>query len=159
MDSREVIFTERATAQRAANARPRDANAALPSSVAPHSAPALAADHESNHALLLQIISMLAGGAPARPTSPVRPRPPTPARHVHAPAWERRSRSPHSQRNTSQHLRQSQNDGPAARRFNSCYVCGRTHFPYCRRSNFPQNQSNSPRGRTCDRRDRGKSVY
>jgi hypothetical protein len=155
LDSRAVIFTERATAQRDANARTRDAGATLPSSEAPHSASTSAADHESNQALLKRIISMLAGGAPARA-----PRQPTPARHVRTPAWERRSRSPPTHRNASQHLRQGQDEGPAARRFNKCFRCGRTHFPYCRRNEAPPSRPNSPsRGRSCNRRDRGKSAY
>jgi hypothetical protein len=155
LDSRTVMLTERATAQRDANARTREAGATLPSLEAPHSTSASVADHESNQALLKQIISMLAGGAPARA-----PRQPTPARHARTPAWERRSRSPPTQRSASQHPRQGQDGSLAARRFNTCYRCGRTHFPYCRRNEAPPNHPNSPsRGRSQDRRVREMSLY
>jgi hypothetical protein len=159
-DSRKVMLTERAIAQREENARTQDAGASLSSSEASYSGPASVADHETNQALLQRIISMLAGGAPARAPLPVRERQPTPAKHVRTSAWDRRSRSPSAHRNASHHVRQGQNDAPASRQFNKCFRCGRIHFPYCRRNEERPSRTNSPiRGRSCNRRDRGKSQY
>jgi hypothetical protein len=159
-DSRAVMLTERAMAQRDANAHTEDAGASLSSSEASYGGPASAADHESNAALLQRIISMLAGGAPTRAPIPVRDRQQPPAKRVRTSAWDRRPRSPSPYRNAGYHNRQGQKEAPASRRFNKCFRRGTIHFPYCKKNTERSNHNHSPiRGRSCSRRDRSKSAY